>query len=123
MGKNIQTPEREKRIEAEKRRLRALLGLKGKKGGEPKLRVAEKLVDSAAFMAISLQDLEVEVGQTGYTEEYQNGKDQKGVKKSAAYDAYLNTVKSYSAAVKQLTDLAPPGVTEDALSRFTSKKK
>lgn len=122
MEENTATIDQKKKIQAEKRRLRTLLGLKGKKGGEPKLRAAEKLVDNAAFMAVLLEGLQSEITANGCTEEYQNGENQKGVKKSAAFDAYSTTIKNYLSAVKQLTDLAPSGVTEDELSVFMRKK-
>lgn len=122
MEGNTANIDRDKKIEAEKRRLRTLLGIKGKKGGEPKLRTAEKLVDNTAFMAVLLEDLQGEIAAKGCTEEYQNGENQKGVKKSAAFDAYSTTIKNYLSAVKQLTDLAPAGVTKDELSAFMEKR-
>ena len=62
-------------------------------------------------------------------EEYQNGANQKGSKKSACFEAYLNMTKQKSALIKQLTDLLPdeglynpatPAETEDDFDKFLS---
>lgn len=42
--------------------------------------VAEKLIENAAFMAVSLTDLQRIINEKGYTEEYQNGENQFGTK-------------------------------------------
>ena len=43
----------------------------------------------------------------GYKEEYRNGENQYGFKRSIAADLYQVTVKNYSNAIKQLSDLLP----------------
>ena len=58
-------------------------------------------------MAASLYELRRIIDEKGYTEEYQNGANQKGVKKCSEVEIYNTMIKNYSAIVKQLTDLIP----------------
>ena len=51
--------------------------------------------------------LRQKIAEKGYTEEYQNGANQKGVKKSAEVEIYNTMIKNYMAVIKQLTDLVP----------------
>ena len=65
------------------------------------------MIEEAAFMAVSLAELQEKINEKGYTEEYQNGANQKGVKKSSEVEIYNTMIKNYMAVVKQLTDLIP----------------
>lgn len=65
------------------------------------------LIDNAAFMAASLEELRMIINVKGYTEVYQNGENQKGIKKSAEVDIYNNLSKNYMSIMKQLLDLLP----------------
>ena len=67
----------------------------------------ESLVDEAAFMAASLYELRKIINEKGYTEEYQNGANQKGIKKCSGVEIHNTMIKNYSAIIKQLTDLLP----------------
>ena len=58
-------------------------------------------------MAASLYELRQIINVKGYTEEYQNGANQKGVKKSSEIEIYNTMIKNFSAVMKQLTDLLP----------------
>ncbi len=69
--------------------------------------VAEKLIENAAFMAVSLTDLQRIINEKGYTEEYQNGENQFGTKKSSEVDIYNTMVKNFNATMKQLIDMLP----------------
>jgi len=73
-----------------------------------KLAVATSLIDRAAFLTISLQDLETEINQQGWTEKYQNGATQYGVKRSAAADTHVSLTKNLTSIIKQLLDMTPP---------------
>lgn len=70
-------------------------------------KAVHSLIENAAFMAVSLTDLQEEINQNGYTEEYQNGANQCGVKKSSAVEVYNLMVKNHMGVMKQLTDLLP----------------
>ena len=92
------------RINREKKRLQELF-----KDLDPnKLKTCQALIDRAAFITISLQDLEEQLNETGWVEEYQNGENQSGRKKAAAADVHISLTKNLNAIIKQLLDLVPP---------------
>ena len=76
-------------------------------------KAAEKLQDNACFMAIALEDLQEEIKNKGYVEEYQNGANQKGYKECSEVKIYNSMIKNYMSIVKQLTDLLPKTVLVD----------
>lgn len=94
---------KEQIIAAEKRKLGGIY----KKLDEKTKKATENLVEEAAFMGASLHELRQKIAEKGYTEEYQNGANQKGVKKSAEVEIYNTMIKNYMAVIKQLTDLVP----------------
>lgn len=49
-----------------------------------KLQTVESLIKNAAFMAVSLEELQEIINEEGYTVEYQNGANQSGTKQSDA---------------------------------------
>ena len=70
----------------------------------------KSLIENAAFMAVTLQDLQAIINVKGAVEKYQNGANQHGVKKSSEVEVYNSMIKNYSSVMKQLTDLLPkPG--------------
>ena len=113
MGK----PKKETRIKKEKDRLEEIF-----KDLEPnKLSTCQALIDRAAFITISLQDIEVQLNEIGWTEYYQNGESQSGWKKSAAADVHISLTKNLNAIVKQLLELVPPAQKESRLSALMGK--
>ena len=72
-----------------------------------KLKIAEDLIKDIAFMTIESAELKEQVQIYGTTEEYQNGANQRGRKKSACFEAYLNLTKQKAVLIKQLTELLP----------------
>lgn len=90
-------------IKAEKRKLSGIYTRLDKKTKKS----VDSLVDEAAFMAASLYELRKIINEKGYTEEYQNGANQKGIKKCSEVEIYNTMIKNYSSIVKQLTDLLP----------------
>ena len=92
------------RVKKEKARLMELF-----KDLEPnKLQTCRALIDRAAFITISLQDVEEQLNDIGFTEYYQNGENQSGWKKSAAADVHISLTKNLNTIIKQLLDLVPP---------------
>jgi hypothetical protein len=85
------------------------------------------LVDEAAFMAASLYELRKIINEKGYTEEYQNGENQKGTKKCSEVEIYIQLSKNYMSIMKQLTDLLPtsnkPTEEDDGFDDFVNKKE
>jgi len=96
--------DKETRIKKETRRLKAVF----KDLDSNKLKTVDALIRRAAFITVSLEDLEDELNVTGWTEIYTNGKNQEGVKKSAAAEAHISLTKNLNAIMKQLLDLVPP---------------
>ncbi|MER2108200.1 MAG: hypothetical protein ABS949_14800 [Solibacillus sp.] len=89
-----------------------------------KQKTAEKLIENAAFMAESLDELQEIIKEKGFTEEYQNGANQFGVKKCSEVEIYNTMIKNYSSVIKQLTELLPKGEQSsgDELLDFISGK-
>lgn len=90
-------------IKAEKRKLAGIYTRLDKKTKK----AVDSLVDEAAFMAASLFELREKINEKGYVEVYQNGANQKGIKKCSEVEIYNTMIKNYSSVVKQLTDLIP----------------
>lgn len=101
---------KKKQIEKEKKRLKTLF----KNLDENKKKLVTPLIEKAAFMSIELDGLEQIIIKKGWTEEYQNGQNQKGIKKSSAGENYIALSKNYTAIIKQLTDLVPTAKRKDS---------
>lgn len=72
-----------------------------------KQKIVEKLISNAAFMAVSLEELQETIREKGFVEEYHNGANQSGVKKCSEVEIYNTMIKNYSSIIKQLVDLLP----------------
>lgn len=70
-------------------------------------RTVQSLIENAAFMAVTLRELQEKINKDGLVCEYQNGENQWGTKKSPEVEIYSTMIKNYSAVMKQLTDLLP----------------
>ena len=96
-------PSKKVRVRNEKARLMKLF-----KDMEPnKLQTCLALIDRAAFITVSLEDIEAQLNETGWTEYYQNGDKQSGWKKSAAADVHISLTKNLNTTIKQLLELVP----------------
>lgn len=92
------------RVKKEKARLMDLF-----KDLEPnKLQTCLALIDRAAFITVSLEDVEAQLNDTGWVEYYQNGENQSGYKKSAAADVHISLTKNLNTIIKKLLELVPP---------------
>lgn len=95
--------DKEKRINKEVVRLKGLF-----KNIEPDtLKTVDGLIKNAAFMTITLEDLQKQMNENGVISEYKNGENQYGTKKSPEVEIYNTMIKNYSSLIKQLTDLLP----------------
>lgn len=74
---------------------------------EKQLRVASDLIDQAAFMAVTLEDLAVSISENGTVEEYTNGANQSGRKISSDAKLYSSLISKYTALVAKLLQLIP----------------
>lgn len=87
---------------------------------EKKRKTAEKLMDNAAFMAVTLEDLREKITAEGCVSTYQNGENQMGTKKSPEVDVYNTMIKNYVTAIKALCEMLPEKEAElNALAEFT----
>jgi hypothetical protein len=67
----------------------------------------DSLIRNAAFMTVTLQDLQAEINENGVMSEYKNGEHQWGTKKSPQVEIYNTMIKNHASITKQLTDLLP----------------
>ena len=95
---------KEKRIKAELKRLQAKFELVDGNQRE----VVAQLLQNAAFMAVTLQDLQEIINAQGVTDEYKNGANQYGTKASATLQSYNALIKNYANVIKTLAQLVPP---------------
>lgn len=110
-------PKKTTRVTREKARLLELF-----KDLEPnKLQTCMALIERAAFITVSLQDLEEQLNETGWVEYYKNGETQSGWKKAAAADCHISLTKNLNTIIKQLLELVPPAQKRSKLEELMSK--
>ena len=71
------------------------------------LRFCDPLLQNAAFMCVTLQDLQLAINENGVTDNYQNGANQSGTKASADLQAYNSLAKVYNALMDKLSGKLP----------------
>ena len=86
-----------------------------------KLQTVESLIKNAAFMAVSLEELQEIINEEGYTVEYQNGANQSGTKQSDAVKTHIAMTKNHAAIIKQLCDLVPPEKRGEEIDAVTAQ--
>lgn len=69
--------------------------------------IVSPLIDNAAFMTVTLENLQKIISEEGIMIEYQNGANQWGKKKSPEAEVYNTMLKNLSTITKQLTELVP----------------
>lgn len=111
--------EKEKRISEEFNRISIYF----EKLDENERAVIVPLIQNAAFMRVTLEDLQEIIAEQGPVEAYQNGANQSGMKQSAALQSYNSTVKNYAAVIKTLFGLLPPMERTAALSYTKPRAK
>ena len=83
------------------------------------------LIENAAFMAITLEDLQEHIKENGTVSEYQNGENQWGTKKSPEVEIYTSMIEKYMKSIRQLTDLLPKQEqtpTDDGFDKFVNTR-
>ena len=86
----------------------------------------EKLFREAAFMTVTLDETRQIIARDGIIEEYQNGANQKGLKKSSAVEVYDKMITTYTKVVEQINKALPepiPPDVSDTIMRFAFGKK
>ncbi len=108
------------RIEKEIKRIKRLFKVLDK----DTLSTLQSLIKNAAFMSVTLDDLQDAMNQNGVISEYQNGENQWGTKKSPEVEIYNTMIKNHMTIMKQLVDLLPEQETnhkKDMLLEFLKK--
>ena len=95
--------EKNKKIKKETQKLKKLFN----DLPDNKKKIAEKLIENASFMSITLDELKEDIKLYGVKETYVNGKDQFGFKESIESKTYNTMVKNYMNIIKQLNDMLP----------------
>lgn len=73
-----------------------------------KLAIVTPLLENAAFMKVTLEDLQTIINDNGCSDEYKNGANQFGKKASADLQAYNSLIKNYNTVSDRLEKLLPP---------------
>lgn len=105
--------DQQKRIKKETKRLKEIY----KSLPDNKYAIAIPLIENAAFMRVTLEDLQIEINNAGSVEDYKHGEGQYGKKESSALKAYNNVIKNYNAVNKRLEDMLP--AEESAASKLS----
>lgn len=109
MDENVQIyseKQRKAKIKKEKKRLEEIF----KNIETNRSKLVESLIADAAFQRVTLEETREIINRDGVIEVYQNGANQKGIKKSSAVEVYDKMVNTYSKIIKQLCDLLPEKV-------------
>ena len=86
--------------------------------------VAEKLCRKAAFMDVTLDEMQEQITEEGYVIEAVNGNGFKVKMDHPAMKTYNTMIKNYTAVMKQLAELLPEGSEEaDEIMAFMKGKK
>ena len=75
---------------------------------ENELAIIFPLIEQAAFMRCTLNDLQNYVAEHGAVEHYSNGATQQGLKQSSALQAYNKLIANYMAVIRSLAQYLPP---------------
>ena len=87
-----------------------------------KRELAAKLLEKAKFMDGELMKLQEALEEKGWVEEYQNGANQRGFKKSTEGDMYNALIKNYNSVLSALYKMLPEETTAgDELIEFLGR--
>ena len=85
--------------------------------------MALPLLQNAAFMKVTLEDLQEIINNEGVTDVYQNGANQHGKKQSATLQSYNSLIKNYANVIKTLSQLVPPAKKETLSPALAPRQK
>ena len=119
MLKTLKKLTKEEQITAEVERISALF----ESADANKKALVTPLIKNAAFMSVTLDEMQAIINRDGVIDHYTNGKNQGGAKASAAVQGYNSLVKNYAAVVKTLLGLVPLEVFERKLTKIQEQAK
>ena len=111
-GRNKAELTKDQRIREEYARMKELFSAMP----ENELRFCDPLLQNAAFMCVTLQDLQLAINENGVTDNYQNGANQSGTKASADLQAYNSLAKVYNALMDKLSGKLPKQMKQSRLA-------
>ena len=88
---------------------------------ENKQAIVKPLLENAAFMKITLDDLQKSINENGCSDEYKNGENQYGKKAAADLQAYNSLIKNYNNISDRLEKLLPPEQKKSRLSELNNE--
>lgn len=97
------TKSKEKAIKKEENRLKKIY----KNIAKDKKSTIEGLIQRAAFMRVSLDEMEQDINENGFTEKFSQGNQEPYLRQRPIADIYNKMNTSYQKIIKQLTDLLP----------------
>ena len=116
-GVNLAELSKETRIKREYARMKKLFSTMP----ENELNFCDPLLQNAAFMFATLQDLQQAINANGVTDVYQNGANQSGTKASADLQAYNSLAKVYNALMDKLSAKLPKEVRKSKLAAMMNE--
>ena len=111
-GRNKAEMTKDERIQQEYGRMKELFATMP----ENELRFCDPLLQNAAFMKVTLEDLQKAINENGVTDSYQNGANQSGTKASADLQAYNSLAKVYNALMDKLSAKLPKQMKQSRLA-------
>ncbi len=111
--------ERKKRIAQVKRKMLKII----RNLDENKQFIAKNIIEELAFQTIMCEELRSLIQINGYIEQYKNGENQQGFKKSSFVEQYQTAVKSHSMYLGQLMKIIPEMAGQDDFEEFMNSVK
>lgn len=112
--------EKEKKIKTEFNKLKKLF----KNLEKDKVEMANRLMQQASFMYVTLLELQEIINEEGSVDLFEQGS-QKMIREHPAVKSYNSMIKNYSATIKQLNDLLPKNeakVVDDGFEAFVMSR-
>lgn len=119
----MEKKEKEKKIKNEVDRLsKNYVGIDGKKRA-----IVRGLIQRAAFMRVSLTELEDDLNENGFTEMFSQGDQTPYPRKRPTADFYNTMNANYQKIIRQMTDLLPkdeekPKTDDDGFNKFIGER-
>ena len=108
---------RETRIQREYDKLTELYALLP----DNKKKLVQPLLQNAAFIKVTLEDLQEQINKEGTFDQYKNGENQFGRKPSANLQAYTSLAKNYAGLIEKLEKMLPKESRHSALSELINE--
>lgn len=85
-----------------------------------KAAIVMPMLENAAFMKVTMDELQAIINKAGCSEQYKNGENQFGRKATAEISAYNQLMKTYTALFDRLDKALPKGTAKSKLESLMS---